>query len=551
MSIPVIYAPQTLDFGGVRLGSFGPDISEAIPFSDLPNFEGSIEIKEAPVDANVITYISGDTERFSIRDVYVLEWELEPVDTGELPPGFHGPVPKVRQLEVVTKSDGTGALFVAAGQVLLVRIAYAAQNVDGSYGATLVIQGDTWDTVEVPLSLFISDIATTFDASPVQIVQGQQVTVPMIVTSIAGPAADPSYEASVLLVDTGISITPTIVHVEPQQSIAASLTLTADVTAPLGANTIFVDQLCFNHRRGMFLMVNVLPQPQVDVELEEATREIAQFYADSKAILIVGSPAGLVERNDDGSFQQQFTFGTIVKPLNSPPQIGERVHVDIEIAAVRCFGTDDPSGTDEPYLIATVYKIDPSEGQNAVQTVNVGPDDIGSVTSPAVFAEARLLANNVTVPGDGEIRLHVQVWDQELLGNYNDVKNKTSDAAHDAIAAGLSALDAQVGGASAIVSKLGGLLDSVSSAIGGIIADLLADDLIAEHDFTISADFLKALVESPDSLERTSGSIPGIGFNYPALPQFPENDSDAGRSWLFDGGDGGGTYRVFFRVKQV
>lgn len=551
MSIPVIYTPQTLDFGGIRLGAFGPDISEAIPFSDLPGFEGSVEIKEAPVGANVITYISGDTTHFSIRDVYVLEWELEPVDTGELPPGFHGPIPRVRQLEVVTQTDGSGTVAVAAGQVMLVRLAYAAQNVAGNYNATLVIQGDAWDTVEVPLSLFISDSATTFDAAPVEIIQGQQVTIPMTVTSIAGPAADVSYEASPLLLDTGITITPTTVHVEPQQSLLTSLTLTADISAPLGANTIFVDQLCFNHRRGMFLLVNILPQPQEDVELEEATREIAQFYADSKAILIVGSPAGLVVRNADGSFQQQFTFGTIVKPLNNPPQIGERVHVDIEVAAVRCFGTDDPSGTDEPYLISTVYKIDPSEGQNAVQTVNVGPDDIGSVSPPAVFAQARQLANNVTVPGDGELRLHVQVWDQELLGNYNDVKTKTGEAAQAAIAAGLVALDAQVGGASAIISKLGGLLDSVGSAIGGIIADLLADDLIAEHDFTIPTEFLKALVENPGSLERTSDSVPGISFNYPALPQFPENDSDAGRSWLFDGGDGGGTYRVFFRVKQV
>jgi hypothetical protein len=545
---PVVFTPSNLNFGGVVPGSSGPDI-DVDPSLGPPaiSFNGGVQIKAAPSDALVTARIEGDTMHFQVRDIIVMEWVLEPVDLSELPPGHHGPRPKVKVLEVAAQSDGTTPLAVKKDQFVLVRVKYDALRPEGSFLATLSINGDTWQPIQVPVMLFLGGVVTTFDATEVNIVQGTQVAVPMTVASIAGPAVDVAYVQSTLLLHTGVAISPTTVHVEGHRTAQANLTLSAQLDAPVGPNTLFVEQIAFNKRLGLLLPVNILAKPNVDIELQQAIREIEQFYNASHGILTVGSPIRSVERLANGNFRQAYTFGSIIKPLNEPPQIGERVHLAVEIAGVRCFGTDDADGKDDPYLITTVYAIDPSVGDRSVNTQRIGPDGIGDIHGGNVFAQGRQLANDFAVPGDGEIRIHVEVYDKEA-GDPEDFKKKASLAAQGAIASGLALLAGSTGIGAAILSKVGGLLDTVGDAIGGVVAGLVGDDLIGQHDFIVTTDYLKKLVAAPGDLDRTSDSIQGITFNFPPKTDFPENDSPAGHSWLFD--NGSGTYRAFFRIKQ-
>jgi len=63
-------------------------------------------------------------------------------------------------------------------------------------------------------------------------------------------------------------------------------------------------------------------------------------------------------------------------------------------------------------------------------------------------------------------------------------------------------------------------------------------------DLRVSKDFLERLRDDPASLNRKSNAIGGETYNF---PQLPEDDSPAGRSWMFAREDKG-TYRPFLRI---
>ena len=87
-----------------------------------------------------------------------------------------------------------------------------------------------------------------------------------------------------------------------------------------------------------------------------AAQAIEQFHSTSLGILTVGSPTGPTRRTVNGDVEQAYSFGSIIKPANSFPDVGKRFHVTVTLAGVRCFGTDDPSGTDEPFLITSQFQ---------------------------------------------------------------------------------------------------------------------------------------------------------------------------------------------------
>lgn len=292
-----------------------------------------------------------------------------------------------------------------------------------------------------------------------------------------------------------------------------------------------------------------------------AAREIAQFHKDNLAVLSVGSPSGSLFRTAEGNYVQPHTFGSIIKPRGETPRLGDRYVVSIEIAAIKCFATDDPGGTDEPYLITCVYALDPSRKvDELVDTRRIDHSALGDADTGRVFAQARPIAANVVVPGEGEIRMNVQLWDEEMVGSTKNLKDATATAAKVAVTTGLTAAGAALGGAAGGVgavpgaiagAALGQLLDPVSEAIGGLVADLLAgaieDDLVDQLDFVIPSTFLhKLCFGDPEVLNRTSTSIPGVTYNF---PETPEDESDAGKSWLFERGHG--TYRVFFKITRI
>jgi hypothetical protein len=250
-----------INFGGVVPGSFGPDISVDPSFGPPAiSFNGGYEIEAVPADAQITARIEGDTTHFAVRDIIVMEWVLEPVDPSELPPGHHGRPPKVKVLEQVAQSDGTTPLSVKKDQFVLVRVKYSALSTEGMFAGVLVIQGDTWETINVPLTLFLADVATTVITSPLTIIQGRQADLPIAIHSLAGPAVDVTYEMSRTQLDTGLSLLPNTFHLEAKENKPALLTFQADPQAPLGSNAVAIDQLAFG-RRGFFFNVNVVQQP--------------------------------------------------------------------------------------------------------------------------------------------------------------------------------------------------------------------------------------------------------------------------------------------------
>jgi hypothetical protein len=286
------------------------------------------------------------------------------------------------------------------------------------------------------------------------------------------------------------------------------------------------------------------------MSLSRAADEIARYWSDSLGVLSVGSPSAPVSRTQGGGFVQAHTFGSIIMPLGVPPTIAKRFHVTVVLAGVRCWATDDPSGNDEPYIISAVYALDPREAEKAVQVQRIGNPGIGEVDAGRTFAQNQDLAIDFAVPGDGDIRIHFELYDEETVSDPEQAKHLISQEAQAGIAAGVVALTAAFPPAGAIVggvvavAKAVGLLDTFTDALGSV-ASIFADDRLGVLDLKVSNEFLATLRDSPQNLERKSNAIGGASYNF---PQLPEDKSEAGMAWFFDE-DGRGTYRPFFRIQ--
>src|SRR4051812_27874909 len=112
-----IFAPSSLNFGGVPRGSGGPSLDQSNPFTTLPSFAGGVEIRNVPADATLTVGITGDTARFGVESVFVMAFAEQEV--GDLPPGHKGPPPKVKGLQVESQTDGSAPIEITSGQYLL------------------------------------------------------------------------------------------------------------------------------------------------------------------------------------------------------------------------------------------------------------------------------------------------------------------------------------------------------------------------------------------------------------------------------------------------
>jgi hypothetical protein len=278
---------------------------------------------------------------------------------------------------------------------------------------------------------------------------------------------------------------------------------------------------------------------------DEASAAIFKFHREALGILVVGSPVGPTLEVEGGAHEQRFEFGSILKPLDGPPAFATRYLATIDIAAIKCFGTDDPSGTDEPYIVAAVYGIDPLVKEHAVQTNEI---HFGSVEERAVFALGhQLTPQPIFIPGDGNIQVNLSLWDEEAA-RPSALKDKWTQTVTAAMIAGLTLLNPAVGAGAAALEAAKGVVTDASHELIAAVSDFLgiSDDHIATHEFPISADFLRRLIADGAGLPRTSPSIPGIRYNFPELP---ETEDPVGHSWLFEGG--GGSYRIFLSVRAT
>jgi hypothetical protein len=556
------FSPQTFDIGSVFVNAIGNgpdlDLSNPIPFS--VTFPGTIRSEPALANTNISVAVGSPSGGFAIRDLILFDLGMVTVHDPDSP----HPV-RIKAYTFAGSHDGPGSIAVGAGQVLVIRVAFVAGPDLGTETGNVLI-ADNSGVAAIPVSLQTiappGEAETSVAADHFSIQAGASAEVPVTVVWKSGPTADVGFIKSEIFLDAMVSMDPLNLHVEPGQTSTGLLKFHADAAATTGTFDFAIQQFGGVTKRFLGISkVTVVPAPSEDVELQKASSRIQDFWTSEGGILVVGTPTGPVAR-DGGRFLQPYSAGFIsldpsagnLNPASGvfDPASGNieniRTHVTVKIAAVRCFAPDDPGG-DEPYIIASVYTIDPALGEQAQGTVEISGDVKPDVTNGDVIFQDRVLATDFVVPGDGDIRISVRIYDAELLGKRDEIKQKAQETVHDAIQTGLEAvgsiLPAAIG---PILSKASGILDAVGGAIGSVLASILGDDFIDQKDFVVSKDFIKDLRNNPASLDRHSDSIPGVTFNFPPLPAFPEDASAAGRGWLFDGGEGGGQYRVFFNI---
>jgi hypothetical protein len=228
-------SPPALNFGPVFPGAVGPDITST---GDLPSFAGGVSVDSVPVDANVTVSITDDNGAFFIRDVFVLEYELVFVGGGDPDaPGAHPH--RERELQVVAAFDGTGPVPVRQGQTLWVRVRYAVPQVDQVFSASLSLTADTWDPVQVPLSVY-PQLLSTSAPETLHIAQGNDGSIPVTVHSSFGPDVDVVFAMSPTQLDTGLSLPDTVLPVGRGQTASTTLSFHADRQAPLGVNQVAI-----------------------------------------------------------------------------------------------------------------------------------------------------------------------------------------------------------------------------------------------------------------------------------------------------------------------
>jgi hypothetical protein len=261
---------------------------------------------------------------------------------------------------------------------------------------------------------------------------------------------------------------------------------------------------------------------------------------------LLGNPVGEVRDLGNGHYTRDFEMGALHIRSDVPRRLPiEYYKADIDVAGIRCFGTDDPSGEDEPYLIITA--VSPAGaflGGNVVRTWR--SQRFEDVTQGMVFGTDLAAFNDLPIGPKGlylklALMDHEHGDEEELRKQIEEKGSKLAREIMDAAAlvAGLDIDDAVSDQAldSEILSTLGDI--SV-----GLLTGILKDDKIDEKTWWIPGDLLKTWADDVNAYNDS-----GVDHNDPAMAVVKTNfprDALHDMSWLFSGG--GGSYKVFLRV---
>lgn len=251
-------------------------------------------------------------------------------------------------------------------------------------------------------------------------------------------------------------------------------------------------------------------------------------------------------------FTQKTLLGTLdLDDLDLAPIARASLEVDVTLAAIGCFGTQD-SGDDETFAVITLYSIDPnrSGGNQVVRTFRT-PIQSGVKPGTALFKSTRIGAIEPVGTGIG---IHVAVWDHES-GDADEIERKIADVIRDGVGKAATALagsavasdpSASAGTIGDITSfEVGGIkpFEVLTLGLAGLIAGLLADDLVGERHFIIPATNLLALADQATfsaSVRRPPDLDGDIQFNWPTPELEPQ--------MLLTNGDG--TYKAYFLLRS-
>jgi hypothetical protein len=290
-----------------------------------------------------------------------------------------------------------------------------------------------------------------------------------------------------------------------------------------------------------------------------AAIDIAGEYrrrGDKTSIGALGAPVSQVFQTPDRTYKRDYQFGSISKPLSiDVPRTEIQYFADIFIAAVKCFGTEDPGGIfsggegeDEPYLIITT--INPSHvwlDQATGNIVKTWKSQIfEDVTKGEIFCQEQEVFKNLAIGRHG-ISLKIALLDHEH-GDAEELRQKVEEKGRQLAQEALSAASALAGvntdealSEQAMNSEIGKLIQDITF---DAITDILKDDKIDEKTWRLDGTMLKDWVDTGFTV---NSDVPYPPEELPShiKTNFPrENIFDT--TWLFSGG--GGSYKVYLRV---
>jgi hypothetical protein len=260
----------------------------------------------------------------------------------------------------------------------------------------------------------------------------------------------------------------------------------------------------------------------------------------------LGKPLDEVLDNGDGTFTRRFEFGALRTMGGQMDEVllDEGTICDIDVAAIWCFGTDDPGGSDEPYLIITA--VSPAGAfDDRGNIVKTWKSQTFEGVEPGVFATDLPAFRDLPV-GPRGISLKLVLMEHEH-GDEEDLRKKIEEKGKK-LADEIMDAAALLGGLNVDDQMKKQAMDSeILSTLGDISVDLLVgflkDDKIDEKTWQLPGALLKQWADDPEAYKNSAvdhENMPAhVKTNFPR-----EGIHDM--HWLFSGG--GGSYKVFLRV---
>jgi hypothetical protein len=177
----------------------------------------TVQLEDIPSAAQLTTRILLDhTAALDVRVVHVTVYRVvefkvpNNVIPGELPPGVEPGFHTEHVLVIVAQSDGTTPVSVDVGHIVKIGLVVQVLSLsfDRASGA-LLITGDTWNPISVPLTFMHgSEVTTDFDPVELTAQQGGMAITTLTVRWVSGPAVDVNYYSTVVICPAGVSMLP-------------------------------------------------------------------------------------------------------------------------------------------------------------------------------------------------------------------------------------------------------------------------------------------------------------------------------------------------------
>jgi hypothetical protein len=241
-----------------------------------------------------------------------------------------------------------------------------------------------------------------------------------------------------------------------------------------------------------------------------------------------------------------------LKTPAADPEVIKTHQATVQLAAVKCFGTDDPSGTDEPFVIFSIVSVDPTQITTHAGAMSVRTEIVNDISGGRIFLDdGRMLTTGpIDVTGSG-LHIGVAVYDHDL-GDPDKISDTIAQAMEEAAK---KAAQVFITAAAAADPKLNGPIgDFTDYSILGVkpfklIADAITgllgfgDDLVGTHTFQLTEADLLNFAQDPKFRADVDGLPPQDSFNVPTPEDFNAS--------LISSGGSAGSYKVYLRVRVV